>query len=209
VIRYAGDPTWPELDPDLDPDLENVSGMSTVVAMAVIDYGYRLDPDDDHYVLRLHIEGTVSDDHPGDRDSAIRSFYEGLDWLRLDEIPMLPPPWNDIRADARLEEQRSALLREEFGESPTYPWGLRCAATCRECDAALLEIGRTDWAVVRAAGNHLHLDSVGEGLSDQPRRRHASRLDQLKDPEVRQQTRSREPSLERSVGSAAATQRSP
>lgn len=182
VIRYAGDPAWSEMS---DEQWEkHVSGMSTVVAMPVIDYGYRLDPDDpdDHYVLRLHVEGTVSDDNPGERMAAICAFNEEARDLGLDEIPMLPSPWNDIRGDAQLEAQRTAALREEFGESDSCPWGLRCAATCRECDAALLEIGRSDWAVVRAGWGGKDLEPgralvVAYGTREDVRRsvdRHAS-----------------------------------
>lgn len=145
VIRYAGDPSWHELNPEELP--EDGSLGTTVVALAVVDYGY--DPDDDHYILRLHVEGWASDDQPGDRATAIRAFNDEVNELGLVEIPLLPPPWRDINADAPLQDRFSALLRQELGEHHAHPWGVRrCAATCSGCDAALCEVGRTHWAVV-------------------------------------------------------------
>jgi hypothetical protein len=147
VIRYAGDPSWSEPWHE-QREVGDVSVGTTVVALAVVDYGF--DPYDDHYILRLHVEGWASDDNPGDRASAIDAFNEEISELGLAEIPMLPPPWNDVRGDAPLEARLSVLLRDELGENHAYPWGVKCAATCGACEAALCEVGRTDWAVVNS-----------------------------------------------------------
>jgi hypothetical protein len=91
-----------------------------VVALAVVDYGF--DPYDDHYILRLHVEWWASDDQPGDRASALWAFNEEVSELGLAEIPLLPPPWHDVRGDAPLEARLSVLLRDELGENHAYPW---------------------------------------------------------------------------------------
>ncbi len=121
-----------------------------MVALAVVDYGYRFDPDDDSYILRLHVEGWASDDDRGDRANAIRFFDEEVSELGLVEIPLLPPPWQDVNADAVVQDRLSTLLRQELGENHTYPWAVRVAATCPVCEGALCEVGRTDWAVVNS-----------------------------------------------------------
>jgi len=122
-----------------------------VVAVAVVDYGGSFrgdDPDGDHYILQLQ-GGWASDDWCGDRANAIHCFDEQVEELQLVEIALLPAPWHDVNADASHQTRLTALLREELGESHTYPWGVvRCAATCGSCDAALCEVGRADWAVV-------------------------------------------------------------
>ena len=151
VIRYAGDPRWHERDTDKRPE---VSVGTDVVALAVVDYGGSFrgnDPDGDHYILRLHVEGWASDDERGDRANAIEFFDEEVEELGLDEVALLPPPWRDVNADAPAQDRLTTLLRKELGENHKYPWGVvRCAAACGWCEAALCEVGRRDWAVINS-----------------------------------------------------------
>jgi hypothetical protein len=119
-----------------------------VVALAVIDYG-STHPDGKHYILRLHVEGWASDDWRGDPANAIEFFDEEVEELGLIEVALLPPPWRDINANASLQAHLFDIAAAGAGEDHSYPWGVRCvAATCGACDAALCEVGRSDWAVV-------------------------------------------------------------
>ena len=144
VIRYAGDPscTWRERGKSSDVP-------SDVTAIAVVDYGGATALQDDHYLLRFHGSGWISDDDLMDRANAIRCFHEEIIWMGLAEVGLLPPPWQDVNADADAQTRLSTLLRRELGENHSYPWGVRCvAATCPMCEGALCEVGRTDWAVI-------------------------------------------------------------
>lgn len=119
-------------------------------SLAVVDYG-GAEVDDleegDHHILRLEV-GRVSDDWVGDRANAIRCFNEEVRALGLIEIPLLPPSWEDVSADARLQRRLSTLLREELGENHALSRKVTCAATCGGCDSILCEVDREGWAVV-------------------------------------------------------------
>jgi hypothetical protein len=144
VIRYAGDPNcgWRERGKSSDVP-------SDVKAVAVVDYGGAVARDDDHYLLHFHGAGSVTDDDVMDRANAIVCFHEEISWLGLVEIPLLPSPWQDVNADSVVQDRLSTLLRQELGETHSYPWGVRCvSATCNWCEGALCEINRREWAVI-------------------------------------------------------------